>query len=349
MQKNIPINKGNYSLDTKKREDLFNKNRAFGVEQYYYENRRQWQEYPQKQFVAEYPLLVDIELSSVCNLKCPFCYTITEEFKQKVNTKLMDFDLFKKIIDEIGEKVFAIRLSLRGEPTLHPKFIEAIQYAKAKGIKEVSTLTNLSKMTPEYFEKCLLAGIDWITVSFDGLYQEYEKNRFPLKFEESYNKLKQMQEIKQKYNSPKPVIKVQAVWPSIEKNADEFLDKMSKVSDLVAFNPIIDFAQHKPESEIVHEDNFICCQPYQRLVIGADGLAMICSNDEENKNIIGDANHQSIYIIWHGEKATYIRQEHKKQDGFKNINICRQCYIPRKTREDVFQLKDRKIIVKNYI
>ena len=42
----------------------------------------------------------------------------------------MEFELFKKVIDEIAFKVPAIRLSLRGESTLNKYFTECIKYAK---------------------------------------------------------------------------------------------------------------------------------------------------------------------------------------------------------------------------
>ena len=58
----------------------------------------------------------------------------------------MDFDLFKKVIDEIAFKVPSIRLSLRGESTLHKNFVDCIKY-KENGIKEVSTLTHGFKLT----------------------------------------------------------------------------------------------------------------------------------------------------------------------------------------------------------
>ena len=41
------------------------------------------QEIPEKQVVSEWPLLVDLELVSKCNLKCPMCPTITYEFLEK--------------------------------------------------------------------------------------------------------------------------------------------------------------------------------------------------------------------------------------------------------------------------
>ncbi|MCX6765125.1 MAG: radical SAM/SPASM domain-containing protein, partial [Candidatus Nealsonbacteria bacterium] len=325
MIRNIPINKGNYSLDTKEREKAFDEKRAFGVEKEYLKNRKEGKKFHLKFYVSEYPLLVDLELSTFCDLNCPFCYTISEEFKKKVKPRLMDFKLFKKIIDEISGKVFAIRLSLRGEPMIHPRFIDAVKYAKAKNVKEVSTLTNASKLTPEFFTKAMKAGIDWITVSFDGLYEEYERNRRPLKFNVIYKRLKRIKEIKDESNRVKPVMKVQAVWPAIEKDPSAYYDKISKVSDLVAFNPMIDFNDPAPHKEIRYEDSFSCPQIYQRLVVGADGLAMPCANDERGEHIIGDLNQQTVHSIWHGEELNRMRELHKQRDGFKHVSVCRKC------------------------
>lgn len=344
----IQINKGNYSLETKERELEFEKKRSYGCEKIYFEYRKLWYDLPKGQIINKYPLLLDLELSTICNLSCPFCYTITEEFKRKVGKKFMSFGLFRKIIDEVAGNIPAIRLSLRGEPTLHPDFIECIKYAKVNGISEVSFLTNGSKLNKEFFEKILLAGADWITISFDGLYDEYEKNRAPLKYNQMYEKLKKILDVKSKYNIPKPVIKIQSVWPAIEKNTTEFYKAMSEISDLVAFNPIIDFNHNIPLSQIEYEENFICPMLYQRLVIGSNGLAMMCSNDENGEFIIGDANKQTIYDIWHSEKINSVRSMHLKENGFKNIAICQKCYLPRKTTEDKFIVDDREIIVKNY-
>ena len=110
--RNIPINKGNYSMDTELREEMFEKNRGYGWEDKYKEYRNEWQNLPKQLHVREYPLLVDLELASICNLRCPMCYTISKEFKQKVNSKLMDWNLYTKVIDEIGGKVPAIRFLL---------------------------------------------------------------------------------------------------------------------------------------------------------------------------------------------------------------------------------------------
>ena len=151
-RRNVPINKGNYSMDTPEREAEVEARRGYGWEEEYADYRMQWTTNAKEQIVRDYPLLVDIELSSLCNLKCPMCYTITEEFAQNVCTTRMDWDLYTRIIDEIAGKVPAIRLSLRGEATLHKRFPECVSYARDRGIKEISTLTHGGKLKLSYFE-----------------------------------------------------------------------------------------------------------------------------------------------------------------------------------------------------
>lgn len=347
-KKNIPINKGNYSsFETQERETLFEKNKSLGWELEYTEYRKNWSKFPKEQIINEYPLLVDLELASLCNLKCPMCYTITEEFKEKVNAKLMDFELYKKIIDEIKGKVPALRLSLRGESTLHPKLIECIKYAKDSGIKEISFLTNGSKLELPYFEKIVKAGIDWITISIDGLDEEYERIRKPLKFKETLQKVKDMNQYKKDNNIHKPVIKIQALWPSIKKDPERFYNTFEHITDLIAFNPLIDYLQN--DSDIVYINNFSCPQLYQRIVVGADGSVMMCSNDEENDHIIGNANNQTIHSIWHGEELNKVRELHLQQDGYKNLDVCKRCYLPRQTETtESSEVNGRKFDILNY-
>jgi len=347
--KNIPINKGNYSsFETQERENLFEKHRGQNWEIEYKKYRNDWSEFPKNQFVNEYPLLVDIELSALCNLRCKMCYTITDEFKEKVSARNMDFSLYKKIIDEIGGKVPAIRLSLRGEPTLNKHFIECIKYAKDNGIKEVSTLTHGKKLELPYFQKMVDAGIDWITVSIDGLNDEYELIRFPLKFNDTLRRVRQMQEYKKENNLNKPVVKIQSLWPAIRRDPSEFYNTFAPISDLIAFNPLIDYLQN--DTDIQYIDNFVCPQLYQRLVIGADGSAMMCSNDEENEHVLGDINKVSIYSIWHGEKLNNVRKLHLKKNGFKCSSVCRKCYIPREIEsKETSNVNGREFSILNYV
>ena len=333
-------------MDTEKRLNLFEQYRGEGWENEYSQYRKDWTELPQKQIVSDYPLLVDIELSSLCNLRCPMCYTITDHFKDSVNTKRMDYGLYTKIVDEIGGKVPAIRLSLRGEATLHTKFVECIAYAKKMGIKEVSTLTHGGKLTLPYVKKITEAGIDWITISIDGVNETYESIRKPIKFHELLEKIKAIKEYKDAHGLHRPVIKVQGICPAISKDPELYYDTFSRYVDLVAFNPLIDYLDR--DTDIEYMENFTCPQQYQRLVIGADGLVMKCSNDEENQEIIGDINKQTVHDIWHGEEMQKIREMQLRPQGFMESPVCRKCYLPRKTKDEIHNVHNRNFIVKNY-
>lgn len=256
----------------------------------------------------------------------------------------------KKIIDEIAGKVPALRLSLRGESTLHPKFIECIEYAKARGIKEVSFLTNGSKLNDEFIEKIVSAGADWITISIDGVGETYEKIRMPMKFDEILNNVISLKTVKEKLGVKRPVVKIQTIWPAIKDNPEKYYNTFKDYVDLIAFNPLINFSDSC--SHIVYEDNFCCPQLYQRLVIGSDGHALMCacSTDEKNREFVGDANKDTVYEIWHGNKLNSIRKVHEMRNGFKKIEACRKCFNPRKTEDnEYFILNGEKIIVKNYI
>ena len=347
--KNMPINKGNYcSFETQEREKLFEKYKAEGWERQYKQYRKNWRRFPKKEIVSDYPLLVDLELSSICNLNCPMCYTITDEFKKRVKATLMDYNLFTKIVDELSGNVPAIRLSLRGEPTLHPRFIECIKYAKNRGIREISFLTNGSRLDSESFVKIMDAGATWITISIDGLADKYEAIRKPLIFEETLQKIKSIKKIKEKKNSLKPVIKIQSLWPAIRNNPSMFYKTFVPFVDLIAFNPLIDYLQK--DEDIVFIESFSCPQLYQRLVVGADGQVMMCSNDEESSHVIGDANRETIYEIWHGKNLNKVRKLHQVKNGFKQISACKRCYLPRETEiTEIAEVDGRKFGILNYV
>ena len=346
--KYLPINKGHYDLDTRERTVEFYQKLAAGWEDQYNKYRHDWVELPRMRTVRDYPLHIDAELSTICNLNCPMCYTKTEMFKDNVEKCFMDFGLFKKIVDQIAGKVYSLRLSLRGESSLHPNFVDAVAYAKSRGIREVSSLTNGSMLGIELFSNMAEAGIDWISISVDGLDEQYSQIRNPLIFEETLENLKAIRAYKDKYSLLKPVIKVQGIWPAIRQNPTRYYETLAPYVDLVAFNPLIDYLCN--DQNILYEDGFVCPQVYQRLVIGSNGRALLCANDQFNYSFAGDATKQSIHEIWHGKEMSNIRSTHLKPKGFMHFNICRECYYPRKTSADeIAVVGHREIIIENYI
>jgi organic radical activating enzyme len=307
-------------------------------------NRFKWHYYPRFHYASKFPDHVDVEISSACNMKCPMCYTITDEFKGKVKKQFMDLDLFKKIINECAEHgVYSIRISLRGEPFIHKNVTEMIDYAKKKGIKEVSSLTNNLALNPRFFRELMKAGLDWLTISFDGLGETYEWIRKPALFKESYEKIKAYKHLKDEAGSIKPVIKIQTVWPAIKNNPREYFDAFEQYVDDIAINPLVDYLHN--DVDIPYIDNFDCPVLYQRMVIGSDGIVLLCSNDEFTMYPVGDTNKETLYDIWNGEKLKAARHYHRAHRGIEFLEPCRHCYLPRKTQPVVENIGKKEIVI----
>ncbi|MBF0363036.1 MAG: radical SAM protein [Oligoflexia bacterium] len=312
-------------------------------------NRYQWYHNPKALTLSKYPLHVDVEISSICNMKCPMCYTNTEIFNKRVSKTLMNFELFKKIIDEsANHNLFSIRLSLRGEALLNPNFLEMIKYAKEMGIKEVSTLTNGLLLDEDLFMGMVRNGLDWLTISIDGWGEKYEQIRKPAKFDEIYKRIMTFYEIKKKIKSVKPVIKVQSVWPAIQENPEYFYSLFRPYVDEVASNPLIDFLRE--DSDISYDEKFTCPYVWQRISIGADGNILMCQCDEMEENLLGNVSVDSIYNIWNGEELNNVRQIHKQKKGHLVFNPCKHCSYPRKKVEyEEIEVSKHKVIVEKYV
>ncbi|MGY5142915.1 MAG: radical SAM/SPASM domain-containing protein [Candidatus Nitrosopumilus sp. bin_32a] len=339
----MKINKNVTLLSSRLDNFKFNLKRGKGHLFSYMLDRFRWHIYPRIHVVSKFPTHIDLELSNACNLGCPMCYTTTDEFKSKIKKSLMDYELFKKIIDECTkyESHYSIRLSWRGEPFLHPKIIDMIRYAKSKGIKEVSTLTHGGFLDPEKFEELLKIGLDWLTISFDGVDETYEQIRFPLKYEESLEKIKKYHEIKKKYKSVKPIIKVQGVWPAVAKNPEKYFSTFAPITDQVASPPLLDYL--RMDTDIEYIKNFTCPVLYQRMTVDATGEVKLCFNDEMGTVNVGDLNSETVYQVWHGKKLQKARETHLKHLGVKELDPCKHCFYPRKTEKSSKEIDGRNV------
>ena len=107
MKNEVKINQDQLTLDTAERNRLWDEKRRYFKD--YCVNRFQWYNYPVWQYVNPFPLHVDFEASFKCNLNCEMCF---RRYIEKKDYNDMDFDLYKKGIDEYtANDLYSIRLS----------------------------------------------------------------------------------------------------------------------------------------------------------------------------------------------------------------------------------------------
>ncbi|MBF0483563.1 MAG: radical SAM protein [Candidatus Omnitrophica bacterium] len=313
----VRINKDQFSMDTPERERKWEETkRDFKA---YCVNRYQWFNYPKWQYINDFPLHVDFEASFRCNLKCPMCF---RPHIRRKDWNDMDFNLFKKGIDECAaNNLYSIRLNWRGEPTVNPHLIEMVAYAKQKGIKDVSFITNGKLIDRKYAAELVKAGLDYITYSIDSMYAKYEELRFPIKFDEITRNVRDMHDLRETIGNGFPRIKIQAIWSFMKDQSQEFYNYFKDITDLIAFNTYDDYTlTFMPQNPAL-----ICQYLWQRINITWSGEAPMCISDWDLATSVGDLRNESIKEMWHGKKMNEYRKMHSSGKRL-DLDCCKRCH-----------------------
>ncbi len=116
--------------------------------------------------VTALPFEITIDLSTVCQLSCPYCSVGS-------NTITRDKDVLRpathnQILQDLSDSLFIIWYFSTGEPLLNRFLPEIIASTQGKEIYSIIS-TNLSlKLSDERIDKLLLCGLGCISVSIDG-------------------------------------------------------------------------------------------------------------------------------------------------------------------------------------
>jgi radical SAM protein with 4Fe4S-binding SPASM domain len=292
----------------------------------YKEYRRKWEENPKNYIVGDFPMHLDLEANTACNLRCFMCFQSYDPPRPSIS---MDMNLFKKLIDEGVEKgLCSIKPFYRGEPLLNPNMVEMVKYAKDKGVVEVMFNTNANLLTEEKSKELIEAGLDKLICSVDGSTKKvYERIRIGGNFETVVKNIKTMQRLKKEMSSKTPIVRVQMVdTPKNHDYIEDYLKFWGEIADQVAIEDMLDW--NAKEEDFRPLEDFACAQLWQRLVVLADGDVLPCCRamrgGNEKLEVLGNAKKETLSNIWKGPKLTELRNLHKNGESHK-IRMCRLC------------------------
>ena len=274
-----------------------------------------------------YPPYLLIEPVSTCNLKCPFCFQTDKTFTKKPYMGVMDFELFKKLADEadtIG--VGAITLASRGEPTLHKRFSEMLEYlGKKENIFEIKINTNATFLNEKICHSILKNNITQIVISADHYQkEEYERLRKNSNYEKIIKNVDNLFEIRKKYYpNSSTEIRVSGIDADKNLNRDKFRNFWIKRSDHVTASFPLErwnTYKNKPHKDI----NDPCENLWDRMYVWFDGKVNPCDADYKSFLSFGDLNKDSIKNIWNDKKIEKLREEHLNNERCKT-SPCDRC------------------------
>jgi MoaA/NifB/PqqE/SkfB family radical SAM enzyme len=166
--------------------------------------------------VEALPRFIQIEPVGHCNLRCRMCPVRYRD----VSNAFMAWDAYTGIVDALPN-LSELHLQGLGEPLLHPRFFDMVEYAVARGVA-VSVNTNLTLLTPAKAERAATCGLSAIFVSIDGATaQTYEWVRVDARFDMVERNMLRLLEALARHGSTTHV-EVTAVV--MRENVDELAD-----------------------------------------------------------------------------------------------------------------------------
>ena len=133
-----------------------------------------------------FPVCTQVTLChGICDSRCISCPVgqvyygdASADVKEEFSTGsrlFMPFEIFTRVADEVALHPHAwLRMHARGEPLLHPRFVDMVRYAKQAGVRLVQTFTDAIRLDEAMALNILEAGLDVLECSVHGHSQTYE-------------------------------------------------------------------------------------------------------------------------------------------------------------------------------
>jgi radical SAM protein with 4Fe4S-binding SPASM domain len=257
-----------------------------------------------------YNKVIVIEVSTVCNLSCPFC---AHDSRMKVPRYTLDHERVETFTDVIGKYSVAKRESvliswLGGEPFLNKSVVSITEELSKNYPLHFSATTNGTKLSNAVIKDHITRCYSELTVSIDGFSTFHDKMRGKVGlFEEVKNSVKQLAR-----ESPNLKIRINTVL--MKGNFDLFTDLCAELANWgvkeITFNQLggrdrpefytenrlsVDQANHLPE--IASKIESVIRNTGARLIFSESYFRRILATAQGKKLPILDCNPGSYYMF----------------------------------------------------
>jgi hypothetical protein len=172
------------------------------------------------------PSRMFIECTAACNISCDqACCAPETGITRTRQAGMLDFELFRRVIDEVGPALHRIDFFNYGEAFLHKRAIEMCEYIKTNHPHiYLYTSTNGLAFSEAQARRLVHSGIDEVTFSIDGATQaSYQRYRRRGKLDVAFGNLRAMADEKRRSDRDLPFLN----WRYILFNWNDSDEEMS--------------------------------------------------------------------------------------------------------------------------
>lgn len=169
----------------------------------------EWEMRQQKTTLRCMPYYYIIDVCNVCNLRCPLCPTGNTTISRR--QEMLSFEQYKKVFDQVKEYALVVSLYNHGEPLLNPDVFSIVEHTHRNRVG-TNISSNFNWPQPIDVNDFIRSGLDYVTVSIDGVTQEaYEQYRVRGDIAEALENLRRLVAAKRALKSNTPFVEWQFI------------------------------------------------------------------------------------------------------------------------------------------
>jgi radical SAM protein with 4Fe4S-binding SPASM domain len=288
--------------------------------------------------LAEFPRIIDVEVTNACNFRCLFCPTGNHAMTRP--SGFMAIDVACRLVEEASRHGASLRFIGWGEPLMHPCIVDFIGHAADKGVL-THINTNGSKLTLNMAADLCNAGLDSIKFSFQGVDRETYKEARNIDFYDGlYEAVKMMRFVRDDRAYPYIQVSTTTTYETPEQ-IEAFKARFAPICDQVTVGRTVfahldmkavrlrkhekatleKLAQYEPDN-LAHPSP--CPEVYDKLTVQWDGSVRVCCNDFDGVTNLGNIMERPLKEIWRDKTI----EDYRKRLAQKDYGgpLCSGCY-----------------------
>lgn len=289
----------------------------------------------------EPPMLIQLEPTNACNLRCTHCHHHVGNVPGRDIRKfgMMKWDVFTTAADQIAEMGCPVTLNVQGEPTLHPRFLDMVEYLRAKDVF-TSVITNATRLDEAMARRLIDVRLNRIVFSFDSIEKDvYEAVRVRSRFEPTLRNVLRFIRLNQEAGHPTHICMSMVTQELTFPGAEGYREYFGKLPvDKVFQNTLLNLSgksgtageidlealrKGRPRSEWP-----ICRIPWEVMTVNHDGEICPCPVDVNLRYSLGNIKDETLMSMWNNSRMQAYRMAHitKNYSAIEPVDpLCSEC------------------------
>jgi radical SAM protein with 4Fe4S-binding SPASM domain len=306
-----------------------------------------------------WPVHAHIELSSICNLRCPVCPTgVGRPARPR---ELMPMGLYERFMADAGPYLLTASLWTWGEPLLHPQVAEAIRIARSYGVVTMVSTNGQNLSDERVLEDLVREPPSCLIVSVDGVTDETNSHfRVGARLAPALEGVRRLREMRAAAGQELPVLHMRYLVMKHNEHELPCLEEFARDSgfDMLSLRALAtrgeDETEHRcripddqryraydyeGERRLKRRDH-VCQMAFTFPAVLVDGTVTACDHDLTCSHAYGRIGEDgSFRDIWFGPRAREVRRAIRSKPAA--FRFCRACpYADREDRSGAVELHD---------